>query len=327
MARTTSGFSQALVYLEIIKRLPRHYVTSTEIMEGLKSAGINIRTLTLQRYLQELSEAENSPVERDTRSRPYGYRLASTGNSFNFLTPSPTESLLLKLIQEYLKFQLPGRIAKTLDPFFKAAQDQLDTPLGHVTRERHWLDKVAVVSDTLPRIPPKVLPRIFEDVTNALYEEKKIQVKYRNAEDEITEAIFSPLGMVQQDGRLYLVGQFDGYDNYRHLALHRIESVKQLIDHVQGSRGFKIKDYIKDKHFNYTSDETKIVHLVLDFKNEYTKKYLLESPFNKTQVISEPEPGLFRLEVDIVDSVLLDAWIKTWEEIAQIVRVTKEKKN
>lgn len=46
MARTTSGFSQALIYLEIIKRLPRHWVTSTEIMQSLISA--SIETLTLQ---------------------------------------------------------------------------------------------------------------------------------------------------------------------------------------------------------------------------------------------------------------------------------------
>ena len=228
-------------------------------------------------------------------------------------------------MQEYLKFQLPGRIAKTLDPFFRAAQEQFDTPLGHVTKERHWLDKVAFVSDTLPRIPPKVLPRIFEDVTNALYEEKKIAVKYKNAKGDVIEATVSPLGMVQQDGRLYLVCQFDGHDNFRHLALHRLEAVKQLIDNAQTPRGFKVKDYIKSKHFNYTGDETRTVHLTLDFKNPQSKMYWEESPLNRTQVISEPEPGLFRLEADIIDSILLDAWVKTWEETAQIVRVTKEK--
>ena len=100
MARTSKGISQALIYLEIIKRLPRHYITSTEIMQSLEAAGIKIETLTLQRYLKELSEAENSPIERDNRSRPFGYRLATTGNAFNFLAPSPTESLLLKLVQE-----------------------------------------------------------------------------------------------------------------------------------------------------------------------------------------------------------------------------------
>ena len=325
MARTTSGITQALIYLEIIKRIPRHYVSTTEIMQGLETAGIHIRELTLQRYLADLTEAENSPIERDVRSRPYGYRLASTGNAFNFLSPSPTESLLLKLVQEYLKFQLPGRLTKTLDPFFKAAQEQLDTPLGLVTKERHWLDKVAVVSDTLPRIPPKVLPRIFEDVTNALYEEKKIEVKYRNAKGETIKATLSPLGMVQQDGRLYLVCQFDGYDNYRHLALHRIDSVKQLKNDAQGTSHFKVKDYIKSRHFNYTGDKTRLIHLVLDFKNPQTKVYLEESPFNKTQKITEPEHGLFRLDVDLIDSILVDGWIKTWEDEAQIVRVEKIK--
>ena len=39
MARTTSGISQALIYLEIIKRIPRHYISTTEIRQGLESAG------------------------------------------------------------------------------------------------------------------------------------------------------------------------------------------------------------------------------------------------------------------------------------------------
>ena len=315
MARTTSGISQALIYLEIIKRLPRHYISTTEIRQGLESAGIYIRELTLQRYLTDLAEAENSPIERDTRSRPYGYRLSPTAGSFPLLSPSPVESLLLKLVQEYLQFQLPAKLGKTLDPFFAAAREQLDTPLGRVSKERHWLDKIAVVSDTLPRIPPKVLPRIFEAVTNALFEEKKIAVSYRNAEQQTIKATLSPLGMVQQDGRLYLVCQFDGYDNYRHLALHRIDSVRQL------------KDDVKSKHFNYTGDETRRIHLVLDFKSPQTKLYLEESPFNRTQTITEPEPGLFRLQADVIDSVLLDNWIKIWEDTAQIVRVSKERKD
>ncbi|MDY6010187.1 MAG: WYL domain-containing protein [Duodenibacillus sp.] len=326
MARTTSGISQALIYLEIIKRIPRHYISTTEIRQGLEIAGIHIRELTLQRYLTDLAEAENSPIERDTRSRPYGYRLSPAAGSFPLLSPSPAESLLLKLVQEYLQFQLPSRLGKTLDPFFAAAREQLDTPLGRVSKERHWLDKVAVVSDTLPRIPPKVLPRIFEAVTNALFEEKKIAVSYRNAEQQTIKATLSPLGMVQQDGRLYLVCQFDGYDNYRHLALHRIDSVRQLKDDVPQARDFKLKDYLKSKHFNYTGDETRRIHLVLDFKNPQTKLYLSESPFNRTQTITEPEPGLFRLQVDVIDSVLLDNWIKIWGDTAQIVRVSKERK-
>ena len=47
--------------------------------------------------------------------------------------------------------------------------------------------------------------------------------------------------------------------------------------------------------------------------------------FNKTQKITEPEPSLFRLEVDLIDSILVDGWIKTWEGEAQIVRVEKIK--
>ena len=63
----------------------------------------------------------------------------------------------------------------------------------------------------------------------------------------------------------------------------------------------------------------------MDFKNPQTKIYLEESPFNRSQKITEPEKGLYRLEADLVDSILLDGWIKMWELEAQIVRVEKLK--
>ena len=63
----------------------------------------------------------------------------------------------------------------------------------------------------------------------------------------------------------------------------------------------------------------------MDFKNPQTKTYLEESPFNRSQKITEPETGLYRLEANLVDSILLDGWIKMWEEEARIVRVDKTK--
>ena len=143
MARTSSGFSQALIYLEIIKRLPRHWVTSTEIMQSLKSAGIEIETLTLQRYLKELAESDEIPVERDTRSRPYGYRLASFSNTFSFLSPSPQESLLLKLIQEYLKYQLPGKLIQPMAFFSHVTQWSVELIHGCV---KEWIQSFGKLS-------------------------------------------------------------------------------------------------------------------------------------------------------------------------------------
>lgn len=61
VARTTSVFFQALLYLEIIKRLPQHWVTSTEIMSSLISTSIETLTPQLAKINSEIFEI---PISR-----------------------------------------------------------------------------------------------------------------------------------------------------------------------------------------------------------------------------------------------------------------------
>ena len=70
----------------------------------------------------------------------------------------------------------------------------------------------------------KVLPRIFDAVSEALYSEKKLRIEYTNMNGKTTSAVISPLALVQQDVRLYLICQFDHFDNVVHLALHRFKN-------------------------------------------------------------------------------------------------------
>ena len=90
----------------------------------------------------------------------------------------------------------------------------------------------------------------------------------------------------------------------------------------------KYNAYIESKlddEAYFTRRHKKIFGYTPDFKNPQTQTYLEESPFNRSQKITEPKKGLYRLETDLVDSILLDGWIKMWEQEAQIVRVEKFK--
>ncbi|TOL80716.1 WYL domain-containing protein, partial [Vibrio parahaemolyticus] len=58
--------------LEILKRIPKHRkITALEIREQLEVIGISRDIRTIQRNLEMLSE--HFPIDRDTRSKPYGY--------------------------------------------------------------------------------------------------------------------------------------------------------------------------------------------------------------------------------------------------------------
>ena len=324
MARTITACQQAIVYLEILHCMSKKTKrTADEILEMLRARGIRIELQTVQRYLRSLSESDPAYLERDDSSKPYGYRFKNTADAF---TQNLTieESLLFKLVQEHLRYQLPAKLFHNFSPLFESAQQKLESTVGRVSKEGRWANKVAVVPNSLPFVPPAVKPRIFEAVSQALFENKQLEIEYRNVKGEKKTHIVNPLGIVQQDPRIYLVCNFMGHTNERHIALHRIINATKLTYEVQKSDDFKIADYVASRHFNYTTDEKRIIRLTLVFNNPETKLNLEESPFNRTQTITVEPDGLFKLQVTIEDSLLLDGWIKTWRDRAGITLVQKE---
>ncbi len=325
MPRTTTALTQAQHYLEVLRSIPRHrYASTNEIQNSLALRGIEINTLTLQRYLKQLTDSGTVPIECNKKTKPFGYKLGPGCDALLFTKFSPQEALLLRLVEENLKYLLPAKITKGLDPFFDQAKRCLaDGSEGRTKAEVEWLKKISVVAGSLPRIPPNIKPRIFETISEALYSNKMLNLHYQNVEGHEKVKHINPLGLVQQDGRLYLVCQFEGYTNFRHLALHRILNAELLDLNAPKVPGFDVHDYVKSIHFNYSGDEPKMVHLVLEFTNEQTFVQLTESPFKRDQVLTKLPNGHYRLEVDIEDSILLDGWIKTWEQLAGIVLVEK----
>ena len=322
MAREQKTLDQTLVYLEIIKRIPRRSSVSTQdLLNSLASAGINLPLLTLQRYLKVLTESDVVPIRCDRSSRPYSYRLDMDASPYLFSQLTPQECLLLKLAKENLKNQLPAHISRSFDPIFETVEENL-VSRDKTRKEKAWLKKVAVVANSLPQIPPTFKARIFDTISEALYDDKKLEITYRNIDKAVKKHVVTPLGLVQQDHRLYLVCQFDGYDNIRHLPLHRMDDAT-MMEAANPVQHFDLERYIRERHFNYSGDELRTIHLIMDFTNEQTAMNLREAPFTRHQTITELENGTYRLEANLEDSILLDGWINTWREIAGIVKVEK----
>lgn len=324
MGRASSGLQQALLFLEIIKRIPRHrWITSKELLNSLHDAGFRIEELTLQRYLKQLYEDSGLPIERNELGKPFGYRMSVDDSLFDFIKFTPQESLLMRLMEENLKYQIPARIAKSMEPIFEVAKNSLLKSSALKRKEYQWLNKVAVISDTLPRIPPSVKPRIFDTVSNALFENKKIYVKYQNIHGKISTKSLNPLGLVQQDHRLYLVSKFEGYENIRHIALNRIIEAKQLNECSVTPNGFNLKRYLQERPFNYSSDASRQIHLSIRFTSSIFAHHLNEVKLAKNQILKKLNDNGYQLDVQIADTRLLDQWINNWRTDANITFIHK----
>lgn len=320
-APRASALKEALLIIEILKRIPRNrWISTQELESSLAEAGLVIARRRLQRLLKEISASPDLHVECDMRAKPYGYRQRIPASELGCINLRPTESLLLRLAEEHLRNQLPAPVTGALEPLFNAARRVLREG-GSMEKMSAWLKKVAFVSGTVPMLPPKILPRIFSAVSEALYRDSKLEIEYVNSKDDRTKGVVSPLGLVQQEERLYLVCRFEGYENVRHLALHRLLSARVLDFPADRPQDFRLDDYVRERHFNFSNGRR--IRLTLEFTSGETAKILEETPFEPRQKLERLPSGLWHLEADMDDTVLLDGWISAWRKRAGIIKIEK----
>lgn len=290
--------------IELLRRIPKHRkVTASELHAQLQEAGFDRNLRTIQRQLDSLSEQFD--IERDDRSKPYGYKWKPEAKGLSLPVLSRQESLLLILAEQQLKHLLPASLSHSLESFFSQARANLEDS-GSPSREREWLSKVRVVSTTQPLLPPNLTEGVFEAVTEALYHNKWLNVTYRNAAGKTRNASVMPLGLAQQGPRLYLVCRYKGYDDERILALNRILSVEVSTLGFKRPSSFSLARYDADGRFGFGNGDK----ISLSFKiTREAGLHLTESPLSLDQVVRDHDDH-YELTATVVDSVQLEWWLR-----------------
>lgn len=303
MSKRPDTRETVLLALELMRRIPRgRKVTAKELHEQLADTEVGRDLRTIQRQLEMLSE--HFDIERDDRSKPYGYawKERSRGMALPMLTEQ--ESLLLSLAEQHLKALLPASLMKTMDGFFIQARANL-APYTAARREREWLKKVRVVSTTQPLLPPKIRPGVFEQVSNALYANQWLNVDYENAAGKRTQAEVMPLGLAQQGPRLYLVCRFKDFDNERSLALHRIHSATASSLSFERPKDFDLEQYDNDGRFGFGAGKKIKLTFRIDKEAGY---HLLESKLSEDQQVRELDDA-YEISATLVDTAMLEWWL------------------
>ncbi len=300
--------------LELLRRIPRNRkVSAAELHEQLSSAGLDRDLRTIQRQLEMLSE--HFDIERDDTSKPFGYRWKARAQGLTLPGLSEQESLLLTLAEQHLRNLLPANLMKSMDGFFRQARTNLG-PLANGRRDREWLSKVRVVSMTQPLLSPKIQPGVFEAVSNALYADCWLELEYENAADRRRQARVMPLGLAQQESRIYLVCRYDGYDNERNLALHRIISAHATHLPFERPKDFDLQKYDADGKFGF--GEGKRIRLSFRIRKE-AGRHLLESRLSDDQQVKVCDDE-FEIVATVVDTAQLEWWIRGFGEAVHSVR-------
>ena len=305
MAKRSDTLETVLLAVELMRRIPRgRKVTAGELHQQLKDAGIERELRTIQRQLEMLSE--HFEIERDDRSKPYGYRWLEQAKALAMPNLTPQESLLLQLAEEHLKNLLPPRLMKSMDAFFSQARRNLGSE-SSARLEREWPGKVRVVATSQPLLPPKIVSGVFEAVSEALYANRWLTLDYQNSAGKRRSITVMPLGLAQQGPRLYLVCRFDGFNNERSLALHRIRKAEASTLTFERPDEFDLQKYDDDGRFGFGEGHR------VQLRFRITKDaglHLTESPLSTDQQYVEAQDGWLEIIATVVDSALLDWWLR-----------------
>lgn len=317
MAKRSDSLETLVLAIEIMRRIPRgRPVSARELHQQLKDAGIDRDLRTIQRQLEVLSL--HFEIERDERNKPYGYQWLEQAKALAVPHLTAQESLLLQLAEEHLKHLLPTRLMKSMEGFFSQARRNLG-PGSSARLEKEWPDKVRVVATSQPLLPPKVLPGVLETVSEALYGNRWLHLDYRNSLGKRGKVDVMPFGLVQQGPRLYLVCRYRGYENERNLALHRILAAQSSTLTFERPSNFDLKKYDEDGRFGFGEGEK--IRLTFYIERN-VGLHLLESPLSKDQQVSEVEGGKLKISATVVDSSMLEWWLRGFgDAVEQVQRV------
>lgn len=293
------------VALELIRRIPRHRkVTAHDLHREVNSAGFERDERTIQRLLKKL--CEQFDIERDDSSQPYGYQWKKNASAFSVNEMTLPESLMLMLAEQHLRGLLPPKVMKAMDGFFQQARANL-APHQNAELEKQWLKKVRVVSETQPLLPPKLANGVMEVVTEALYANQWLEVDYSNQQQERKVKKIMPLGLAQQGPRLYLVCRFDGYDNQRILAMHRINAATNTGQPFKRPN-FNLASYDGEGNFAVSNGDR--IRLQFDIDKD-AGLHLLESPLSVDQNVQFTPAG-YTITATVPQTLLLDRWLNSF---------------
>ncbi len=299
-----------LLALELLRRIPRHRkVTATELRDDLAVAGYPRDIRSVQRILEQL--AEHFPeIERDDRTKPFGYRcMPGSGDAFSPRL-SEQESMLLLLAREQLASLLPANVMRALKPTFEAASTQLDSRARVTTSQaKAWPRKVRVVSPLQPLLPPRLAAGVFDAVTQALYADHWLDIGYVNQAGKATEARVMPLGLGQQGVRLFLVVRFEGHGDDRNLALHRLQRAADTGMPFVRPDDFDLARYDDEQGgFGFGCGRQVRVRLTLPAERAFILK---ETPLSQDQQAVQRSNGRVEFTATVADSARLDWWVAT----------------
>ena len=189
---------------------------------------------------------------RKDREFYYGWSEAA---SLDIKGVNQEELIAMGVLQHYGTDLLSQRVRRVLEPYFYRAKEEmvdrgiaagLSEPKATKTVDA-WLTKIAVLPAVLPFKRPEVSAEVEAAIHEALFNQNTLSLRFKNNSRDLKKPgkTVSPLGIVQQGVRTYLVA-LDHYANQvKTFLLHRIASVGSAREDYRTPKDWNLNQFLR----------------------------------------------------------------------------------
>lgn len=265
---------------------------------------------TVQRTLKDM-QTHYPTLECRDESKPFGWSWSAKAPPISVPAMSLNQAIVLTLADRVLPGSLPGNVQRAISPYFNAAHATLKREVSS-SKAAKWPKKVAFSSSAFALKPMQIDSNRMTTITQAIIEERWLEIRYRNANDFVTQSHVKPLGLILEGPRNYLVTQFERFDTPtnppRTLALSRIEMANVTDESFVYPSDFSLAEFVASQPTGWgTGKQIRVTLSVLP----YLGRILSESPMGEDQTVTrgdEPDDD-WTVQATVPESERLVWWL------------------
>jgi predicted DNA-binding transcriptional regulator YafY len=266
-----------------------------------------ISTKTAQRDIDFLRDRMGAPIDYDALQRGYYYTEPTFMLPAVQMNEGELAALLMgsKMLEAFQGTPMAEKLAAVFDKLSALLPDNITVrPDELFTR----------FSFTAPPAMP-ISSNVWKKVVQGLETQRMLEVRYRNWRGEKTIRV-APVHLANLQGDWYLFVQFEGFDNFRQIALSRIQNIKLLRKNADIQGAFDPKKELADT-FSRFAGENDAFRVTVQFSPEVADA-VLERLWHPKQETKTLKDGRVEISLDAKGDVEIKRWVMAFGRHAKV---------
>jgi len=266
-----------------------------------------ISTKTAQRDIDYLKDRMGAPLEYDALRRGYFYTEPTFMLPAVQMNEGELAALLMgtRVLEQFKGTPMAEKLAAVFDKLSALLPDNITVrPEEFFTR----------FSFTAPPAMP-ISPDVWSTVVQALQNGQMIEIRYRNWSGEKTSRV-APVHLANLQGDWYLFVQYEGFDNFRQIALARIQSIKQLSKKAEIEGSFDPKKELANA-FSKFAGENEPFRVTVQFSSEIAHE-VLERQWHPRQEVKLLKDGRVEISFEAKGDIEIKRWVLAFGRYAKV---------